>query len=299
MNDPLVAVVQPNGLHAIFDTSVNTFHALNLTDPEALLYWKGRLQSHQKAQETLSHARESRPPRDTADKTPWLGSAPPGWQRRWFGALDMVNKKHGPSLVDTYVKETTAVDATGQKDLLLWVDIEVSDLNPDQGKVLEVALALTSSDLVLVDEFVWTLHYSGSIHDPLLESTHQKSGLLKDCLASPLSQQDVHAEATTWLKTRARRPILAGASLSPLTLWLYHWFPGVVHLLSKDCLDLNSLTTALERWGGLRIEPRERTHRALTDVRHLIQYAAVLSGKIAAPKGAPYAHPEQAIKDSR
>ena len=65
---------------------------------------------------------------------------------------------------------------------LVWVDMEMSGLDPDKDVVLEVALVVTDKDLNLVEEGpVLVVHQSDAVLDAMHSwntSTHGKSGLI-------------------------------------------------------------------------------------------------------------------------
>ena len=68
-------------------------------------------------------------------------------------------------------------------DNLLWVDMEMSGLNPDTDRVLEVAIVITDSQLNTVAEApVFVVHQSDAVLDAMdnwNKSTHGKSGLIE------------------------------------------------------------------------------------------------------------------------
>ena len=74
---------------------------------------------------------------------------------------------------------------------LLWVDMEMSGLNPDNDKVLEVAIVVTDTNLNTVAEApVLVVHQSDAVLDAMdtwNKGTHGKSGLIERAVAKAIA----------------------------------------------------------------------------------------------------------------
>src|SRR4051794_6134690 len=95
---------------------------------------------------------------------------------------------------------------------LLWIDMEMSGLNPDTDKVLEVAIVVTDSNLNTVAEApVLVVHQENAVLDVMdawNKSTHAKSGLIDRVKAS----QTTEAEAEVRLVEFLQQFVPAGTS---------------------------------------------------------------------------------------
>src|SRR6185369_1200567 len=95
---------------------------------------------------------------------------------------------------------------------LIWVDIEMSGLDPEIERVLEVALVVTDTDLNTVAEGpVLVVHQSNAVLDAMDDwnkNTHAKSGLIERVKASALTEADVEGQLVGFLQQH----VPAGAS---------------------------------------------------------------------------------------
>ena len=82
-------------------------------------------------------------------------------------------------------------------DNLIWVDMEMSGLNPDTDKVLEVAIVVTDTHLNTVAEApVMVVHQNDAVLDVMdswNKAAHAKSGLVERVKASSLTESDVES----------------------------------------------------------------------------------------------------------
>ena len=95
---------------------------------------------------------------------------------------------------------------------LIWVDMEMTGLNPDTDRIIEVALVITDSQLNTIAEGpVLVVHQSDEVlegMDKWNKSTHAKSGLIDKVKTSPLSEAEIETQLIEFLKLH----VPAGAS---------------------------------------------------------------------------------------
>ena len=86
---------------------------------------------------------------------------------------------------------------------LIWIDMEMSGLNPEVDKVLEVAIVVTDSQLNTVAEApVLVVHHGDALLDTMDDwnkSAHRKSGLTARVRASTLSEAAVEQQLVAFL----------------------------------------------------------------------------------------------------
>ena len=86
---------------------------------------------------------------------------------------------------------------------LIWIDMEMSGLNPDTDRVLEVAIVVTDSQLVTVAEApVKVVHQADEVLDRMdswNRSTHKKSGLIDKVKAATQGEAEVEAQLVAFL----------------------------------------------------------------------------------------------------
>src|SRR5216684_6774022 len=87
---------------------------------------------------------------------------------------------------------------------LIWIDMEMTGLQPDSDRIIEVALIVTDGQLaVLAESPVWVLHQPDEVLDAMdswNRGTHGKSGLIEKVRASGLAEAAVEASALEFLR---------------------------------------------------------------------------------------------------
>ena len=82
---------------------------------------------------------------------------------------------------------------------LVWLDMEMTGLDPERERIIELAIVITDSQLATVEESpVWVLHQSEAqlaAMDDWNKATHGKSGLIERVRASTLDEAAVEVEA--------------------------------------------------------------------------------------------------------
>src|SRR3990167_4809216 len=87
---------------------------------------------------------------------------------------------------------------------LIWLDLEMTGLNPDTDHIIELAIVITDSNLETVAEApVLVVHQPGDLLDNMdawNKSTHGKSGLIEKVKASTLDEATAEAQMVEFLK---------------------------------------------------------------------------------------------------
>jgi oligoribonuclease len=167
-----------------------------------------------------------------------------------------------------------AQDATS----LIWIDLEMTGLNPQADRVIEIATVVTDRNLNLVAEGpVTAVHQSDKFlarMDQWNQEQHGRSGLIQRVRASCVREQE--AEQTTLGFLREHVPPstspMCGNSVCQDRRFLARWMPELEGYFHYRNLDVSTLKELALRWSpklasGFVKEPR---HRALDDVRDSI-----------------------------
>jgi hypothetical protein len=115
---------------------------------------------------------------------------------------------------------------------LIWLDMEMSGLDPDRDRILEVAIVVTNSSLDIVAEGpVRVVHQSDAVLDGMdswNKGTHGKSGLIDRVKASRLAEADVETELAAWLAQHvpANASPMCGNSICQDRRFLARYMPG-------------------------------------------------------------------------
>ncbi|KII95701.1 hypothetical protein PLICRDRAFT_34642 [Plicaturopsis crispa FD-325 SS-3] len=165
---------------------------------------------------------------------------------------------------------------------LVWVDCEMTGLNPRKDKILEIAVLITNGNLELVDEGIeFVIRTDKSALDGMDQwctNQHGRSGLTQACLDSPYTtsyvSQAVLAYIKKWIPDQ-RVGVLAGNSVHADRSFLQEEMPEVIDWLHYRIVDVSSIKELCRRWYPMRLPPRENgvesSHRALDDIQGSIR----------------------------
>lgn len=164
------------------------------------------------------------------------------------------------------------------KDSLVWIDMEMSGLNPDTDVVLEVALVLTNSSLDIISEGPdLIVRQDASLWDKMdkwNQEHHSKSGLWDSVVKSTLSLEEAEDQLMTFLETNlfAKTSPLCGNSIAQDRLFLRKYMPRVNEFLHYRMVDVSSLKELVKRWypNGPQAPSKNNSHRALDDIKESI-----------------------------
>ena len=162
---------------------------------------------------------------------------------------------------------------------LIWIDMEMSGLNPDTDRVLEVAVVVTDAKLAVVAEGpVLVVHQPDAVlaaMDDWNKSTHGKSGLVDRVKASTLTEADVEALLIAFLAEHVPPKIspMCGNSVHQDRRFLARHMPGLEAYFLYRNLDVSTLKELAKRWkpeimAGLT---KHGKHEALADVYESIE----------------------------
>lgn len=157
---------------------------------------------------------------------------------------------------------------------LVWLDMEMSGLNPDVDRILEVAMVITDKDLETVAEGpVLVVHQPDSVLDAMdswNKRTHGKSGLIDRVRASRLTEADVEAQMLAFVQQYVpkRASPMCGNSICQDRRFLARYMPRLEAYFHYRNLDVSTLKELAARWrpelkDGFK---KENKHTALADI---------------------------------
>ncbi|OCH89870.1 ribonuclease H-like protein [Obba rivulosa] len=165
---------------------------------------------------------------------------------------------------------------------LVWIDCEMTGLNPQTDKILEIAVLITNGNLELVDsgiEFVIRTEKEALDRmDEWCTKQHGNSGLTQSCLTSPHTTEQVAQEVLAYIKKwipQEKTGVLAGNTVHMDKAFLEREMPEVVKWLHYRLVDVSSIKELCRRWYPsqrfCQDEKRVNAHRALDDIRGSIK----------------------------
>lgn len=162
-------------------------------------------------------------------------------------------------------------------DNLVWIDLEMTGLDPDRDVVIEVAVLITDGDLnIIADGPDFAIHRSDealSVMNAWNRRTHHGSGLIKRVKASDVTIQQAEAEVLEFVQqwTMEGKSPLCGNSVHQDRRFLYGEMPKLIDWLSYRIVDVSTVKELATRWyPDLEKFVKQERHRALDDIRESI-----------------------------
>ena len=178
---------------------------------------------------------------------------------------------------------TPVVPKLAKSDLnLVWLDCEMSGLDPERERLLEIAVIVTSPDLsVRIEGPVFVIHQSDELlskMDAWNKGTHGKSGLIDKVKASSTTEQDAEAQILDFIKkyvSKNNSP-LCGNTISQDRRFLVKFMPKLEAYLHYRNLDVSTLKELSKRWKPevFNSFKKQQKHAALADVHESIEELA-------------------------
>jgi oligoribonuclease len=162
---------------------------------------------------------------------------------------------------------------------LVWMDLEMTGLDPDRDTILEIATLVSNSELETVAEGpVLVIHQPAHVLDRMdawNREHHGASGLTQRVLASTLSMAEAEQQVLGFVKTYCPERIspLCGNSICQDRRFLARYMPGFEAYLHYRNLDVSTLKELVRRWypSGPTPPEKKHAHLALDDIRESIE----------------------------
>jgi oligoribonuclease len=161
---------------------------------------------------------------------------------------------------------------------LVWIDCEMTGLDPERERLLEIAVIVTGPDLTpRIEGPVLVIHQSDELlnnMDAWNKGTHGRSGLIDKVKASTLSEAQAELEILAFIQKyvpKASSP-LCGNTISQDRRFLVKYMPKLEAWLHYRNLDVSTLKELARRWkpavySGFK---KQQKHTALADVHESI-----------------------------
>ena len=174
---------------------------------------------------------------------------------------------------------------------LVWVDLEMSGLDPESCQILEIAAIITDGDLNVIAEGPdLVIHQPDAVLEAMDEwctRQHGQSGLTAAVKASPVSLQDAEAQVLALLKAHcpAGKSPLCGNSIGHDRRFLIRYMPALAGYISYRNIDVSSIKELVRRWYPSDYHPpkKKETHRALDDIHESIDELRFYRSKVLVP----------------
>lgn len=165
---------------------------------------------------------------------------------------------------------------------LVWLDMEMTGLNPDTDRIIEVAMIITDSDLnILAQSEVLVIHQPDSIinhMDKWNTSTHTRTGLIDKVRASTLAEAEAEekllAFISEWVPEKASP--MCGNSIHQDRRFMVRYMPKLEAYFHYRNLDVSTLKELAKRWNPPVAKgiSKKGAHQALDDIKESIEEMA-------------------------
>lgn len=161
---------------------------------------------------------------------------------------------------------------------LVWIDLEMTGLDPEKERIIEMATIVTDSELNVVAEGpVIAIHQSDSLLDAMDEwctRTHGENGLTQRVKDSKVSEREAEQETIEFLKLHVEpgKSPLCGNSIGQDRRFLVKYMPELEGFFHYRNLDVSTIKELARRWrpdvlAGVK---KQGSHLALDDIRDSI-----------------------------
>ena len=167
-------------------------------------------------------------------------------------------------------------------DNLVWIDCEMTGLDPEKERLLEIAVIVTGPHLTpRIEGPVCVIHQSDELLDKMdawNKGTHGRSGLIDKVKASATSEQDAEEAILTFIKKYVSKNAspLCGNTISQDRRFLVKFMPKLEAYLHYRNLDVSTLKELSKRWKPevFNSFKKQQKHTALADVHESIEELA-------------------------
>ncbi|WP_026354299.1 oligoribonuclease [Massilia niastensis] len=175
--------------------------------------------------------------------------------------------------------EVTAAPQRPNEFNLVWLDMEMTGLDPDNDRIIEVAVVVTDAELnVIAEGPVFAIHQSDEVLDKMdnwNKGTHGKSGLIDRVKASTVSEAQAEAELVAFLKqyVPSNKSPMCGNSICQDRRFMARGMPKLEAFFHYRNLDVSTLKELCRRWkpelaSGFK---KHQKHTALADIIESIE----------------------------
>lgn len=163
-------------------------------------------------------------------------------------------------------------------DNLVWVDMEMTGLNPDTDRIIEVAVVVTDAQLtVRVEGPVLAIHQSDAVlagMDAWNQNTHGKSGLTERVRASTVDEAQASHAIIAFLKhyVPAGKSPMCGNTICQDRRFMARGMPELEAYFHYRNLDVSTLKELARRWRPELVSAfkKQQAHTALADIQESI-----------------------------
>ena len=162
---------------------------------------------------------------------------------------------------------------------LIWIDMEMTGLQPDSDRIIEIAMLVTDPQLgVLAEGPVLVVHQPDEVlegMDSWNKSTHKKTGLIDRVRASTMTEAEAERVTLDFVAAHvpANNSPMCGNSICQDRRFLARWMPRLEAHFHYRNLDVSTLKELVRRWKPdlMKGFAKEGKHEAMADILESIE----------------------------
>ena len=161
---------------------------------------------------------------------------------------------------------------------LIWIDLEMTGLDPRKDTILEIACLVTDKNLDVIAEGPdLVIHASDDAlagMNAWCRENHGRSGLTQSCRESKITLAEAERQVLEFIQQHVLvgKSPLCGNSIGMDRMFLFHYMPRILDHLHYRVIDVSSFKEVSWRWYGEMVPKfsKKTKHRALDDIRESV-----------------------------
>lgn len=192
-------------------------------------------------------------------------------------------------------------------EYLVWIDCEMTGLNPDTECLVEIAAVITDTELNVMDEGIDLVikPRAGTVEamGDYVRKMHTDSGLI-DEFEDGLELEDAEAQVLEYIKKyipTAKTTPLAGNTISTDRLFISKFMPKLDDHLHYRNIDVSTIKELAKRWyprAYFQAPKKDGGHRALADILESIEELKYYRQSVFVESPGPSSEEAQALAQS-
>ena len=190
-----------------------------------------------------------------------------------------------------------AAKADRMTDALVWIDCEMTGLDPSNDVLVEIAVIVTDAELNPLDDgldiVIATDAEKLASMDEVVREMHTTSGLLDAIRAAATTVEDAEAQVLTYIKRfvpERRKAPLCGNTIATDRSFIARYMPTLDDHLHYRMIDVSSIKELARRWyprAYYNAPPKNGGHRALADILESINELRYYRSTVMVPAPGP------------
>jgi len=187
-----------------------------------------------------------------------------------------------PETTDPTAAQPTPATLKKSDQNLVWLDCEMSGLDPEKERLLEIAVVVTGPDLTpRIEGPVLVIHQDDALLDGMdawNKGTHGRSGLIDKVKASTLAEAEAEQQLIQFISRyvpKSGSP-MCGNTIGQDRRFLVRYMPKLEAYFHYRNLDVSTLKELAKRWkpSAYNAFKKQQAHTALADVHESIDELA-------------------------